>query len=190
MFIVTFSDDEYYFPVYFQACCLLLLYKMLTYISILVFILLVENKISVEFRDKSINAIKELISVLTDKKHPNLQDNAEKRKCPFRVTYNFNHSHFLKICLDSDSFLQLSTSVSFVSSKVFPERPVSFSCRRKGWCWLKKKTYNLKVKNCVLSRFLLRTVVRDTSSKIVLWNYSKDIREELGYIGIFAGEKR
>lgn len=85
MFIVTFSDDKYYFPIYFQAC-LLLLYKMLTYISILVFILLVENKISVEFGNKSINAIKELISVLTDKEHPNLQDNAEKRKCPFRVT--------------------------------------------------------------------------------------------------------
>ena len=54
----------------------------------------------------------------------------------------------------------------------------------------KKKTYNLKVENCVLCRFLLRTVVRDAASQVVLSNCSKDIKEELGYIGIFAGEKK
>lgn len=56
--------------------------------------------------------MEELISVLTDKKHTNFQDSAEKRKQFIQSNLchiALNHSHFLKICLDSDNFLQLPT---------------------------------------------------------------------------------
>ena len=36
---------------------------------------------------------------------------------------------------------------------------------------------------------LLRTIAQDTASQIALRNYSKEVREVPGYVGVFAGKK-
>ena len=37
---------------------------------------------------------------------------------------------------------------------------------------------------------LLRTIAWDTASQTALRNCSKEVREEPGYIGVFAGKKK